>query len=131
MATEIDTAAPVLLASTTPVMQSLAPDMRQCIQDCLECASICDQTLAYCLEQGGEHARVEHINLLRDCDESCTIAASMMSRKSRFSGEPRQLCVLVCAACAEWCESMADDAQMSACAEACRRCEESCRNLTA
>jgi hypothetical protein len=112
-------------------MQNLAPDMRQCIQDCLECANICDQTLAYCLEQGGEHARVEHINLLRDCDESCTMAASMMGRKSRFSQQQREVCMLACAACAERCEAMAEDAQMSACAEACRRCLESCRNLVA
>jgi hypothetical protein len=131
MATETNTASSVLLASTTPVMQSLAPEMRQCIQDCLECANICDQTVAYCLEQGGEHARVEHVNLLRDCEESCTMTASMMGRKSRFSLQHRELCAIVCGACAEACNTMADDAQMSACAEACRRCQESCLNLPA
>jgi hypothetical protein len=132
MARESTVAGKVLLASATPVMQGLAQEMRQCIQDCLECANICDQTLAYCLELGGAHARAEHVNLLRDCEETCTIAASMMGRKSRFSGQQRELCAIVCGACADTCDAIGpDDAQMIACAEACRRCQESCQALSA
>jgi hypothetical protein len=120
----------VTMASNTPVMQGLSQDMRQCIQDCLECANICDQTMAYCLERGGRHVSAEHIKLLRDCEESCTFSASMMGRKSRFAAQHCQLCAIICGECAQSCEAMGDDLQMNACAEACRHCEQACRRMT-
>lgn len=32
---------------------TMSQDMRQCISDCLECASTCSETLRHCLELGG------------------------------------------------------------------------------
>ena len=116
------------MASGTPVMKDATPEMRECIQACLECANICDQTLAYCLDRGGKHAIAEHIKLLRDCEESCTMSASMMGRKSLFAEHHCELCAAICGACAESCKAMGG-AQMAACAEACIRCEEACRQM--
>jgi hypothetical protein len=117
------------LASATPAMQSLAIEHRECIQMCLECANICDQTLAYCLEQGGKHVNAEHIKLLCDCAESCSMSASMMARSSQFSPQHCGLCATICADCSTSCRSMGIDPQMSACADACALCESSCRRM--
>ncbi|HEY9430726.1 MAG TPA: hypothetical protein VI260_04490 [Blastocatellia bacterium] len=31
-------------------------EMQQCIQECLNCHSVCLQIVTYCLQQGGRHA---------------------------------------------------------------------------
>lgn len=121
----------VPLASTTPAMEDTSPEMRQCIQNCLECANICDQTLAYCLGQGSEHANAEHIGALRDCEEACTMSASMLARNSPFARRHCALCADVCDTCAESCERLSpgQHPQMEACARACRTCAASCRQM--
>ena len=119
----------VQLASTTPQMQGMSEEMRRCIQDCLECANICEQTIAYCLTKGGKHASPEHIRVMRDCAESCMMAASMMARDSNFQSEHCALCADICRACEESCEKFGGDAQMKACADACRQCGDSCRRM--
>jgi hypothetical protein len=119
----------VQLASSTPIMKKESEAMRRCIQDCLELANICDQMLLFCIEQGGKHADPQHINLLRDCAESCIMSASMMARHSRFHGEHCELCAEICGACAQSCEKLGDAPEMKGCAEACRRCEQSCRQM--
>lgn len=119
----------VQTASSMPALQGVSEEMRRCIQDCIECANICEQTVAYCLELGGRHASAEHIKLLQDCAEACSIAASYMARHSRFYEEQCSLCAEICRVCAESCERLGPDPQMKACAEACRQCEESCRNM--
>ena len=117
-------------ASSTPFLQQMSDEMRRCIQDCLECANICEQTIAFCLRQGGKHAAPEHIALLQDCVESCTMSASMMARNSQFSADHCAMCAEICRACEESCERLGGDAQMKACAEACRMCADSCRKMS-
>lgn len=119
----------VPLASSTPAMQALSEDIRRCIQDCLECANICEQTIAFCLQQGGPHADPAHIRLLRDCAETCLMSAAMMSRGSIFHKQHCALCADVCRACAKSCDQVGKEAQMQSCADACRRCEQSCRKM--
>jgi hypothetical protein len=120
----------VQLASTTPTLKNVPEAVRRCIQDCLECANICDQTMAFCLRQGGKHAEANHISLLRDCAESCSLAASMMSRGSRFQKQHCAMCADICHACAESCDKLGPMPEMQTCTEACRRCEQSCRTMT-
>ena len=33
----------------------LSPEMQQCIQLCQDCVTTCQQTLMYCLKQGGTY----------------------------------------------------------------------------
>ncbi|HSH80069.1 MAG TPA: four-helix bundle copper-binding protein [Herpetosiphonaceae bacterium] len=103
--------------------------MQQCIQNCLDCHSICLATVAYCLQMGGMHAEASHITMLLDCAEICQTSANFMLRGSMFHGRTCAVCAEVCAACAQDCAQMGEDAQMQACAEACRRCAESCRQM--
>jgi hypothetical protein len=105
-------------------------EMDQCIKECIDCASVCLETLAHCLTRGGEHAAAEHITLLQDCAEICRTAADFMLRNSALHTATCRVCAEVCRRCAESCERMAaDDQAMARCAEACRRCEASCRDM--
>lgn len=108
---------------------TVSQEMQQCIQNCLDCHSICLNTIAYCLQQGGMHSELVHIRLLTDCAQICSTSAHFMLRGSNFHARICGACAEVCQACAAECDRMGDDAQMKACANMCRRCAESCRNM--
>ena len=103
--------------------------MQQCIQECLNCHSVCLETVTYCLEQGGMQADARHIRLLLDCAQICQTSADFMLRGSDLHTQTCAACAEVCQRCAESCEQMGNDARMQACAETCRRCAESCQQM--
>ena len=109
--------------------RSMGNDMQQCIQECLNCHSVCLATVAPRLEMGGAHASPQHIGLLLDCAEICQTSANFMLRGSALHARTCGVCAEVCTRRAEECERMGDDAQMRACAEQCRRRAESCRRM--
>jgi hypothetical protein len=45
-------------------LHQISQEMQQCIQNCLDCHSICLNAIAYCLQQGGQHAEAAHIALM-------------------------------------------------------------------
>lgn len=107
---------------------ALSQEMRQCISDCLDCASTCAETLRHCLELGGDHAAAAHIVQLLDCAESCMTSANFMARGSDLRPQICEACAEACERCAESCERF-DDEMMKRCAEICRRTAESCRRM--
>ena len=109
--------------------QQMSEEMQRCIQNCLNCGSICQETLTYCLQQGGKHAEPGHIRLLVDCAEICQTSANYMLRMSDLHGRTCGVCAEVCDRCASSCEQFGNDSQMAACADACRRCAQSCRTM--
>ena len=104
-------------------------DMQGCIQECLNCHSICTTTVAYCLQKGGVHAEAAHIGLLLDCAEICQTSANFMLRGSSQHMRICAACAAICEMCAEDCARMGDDPPMRNCADACRRCADSCRRM--
>ena len=42
-------------------------EMQRYIQECLDCHRTCEETIAYCLEQGATNVAPAHIRLLMDC----------------------------------------------------------------
>lgn len=109
----------------------MTEDMRRCIQECLECYSVCTETVTHCLEKGGMHAEAGHIRLLLDCATICQTSADFMLRGSELHTRTCGVCAEACERCAADCEKMADDPVMKHCAEVCRRCAESCRKMSA
>ena len=75
--------------------------MRQCIQSCLDCHSICLETLAYCLKKGDKHSGATHLQSLLDCAEICQVKANFMLRNSSCRHQVRLICALVCKRCAD------------------------------
>ena len=45
-------------------IEELDREMQNCIQNCLDCHSICLATAMHCLDMGGKHAAREHITTL-------------------------------------------------------------------
>ena len=104
-------------------------DMQECINHCLECHRVCEETAAYCLQMGGKHVEPAHLRLMRDCAQICITSADFMLRGSNLHPQVCGVCAETCMRCAESCEKFSDDTQMEACAETCRRCAESCREM--
>lgn len=117
------------MARTTVVKRG--KEMGQCIDDCLDCHSICLETsMSYCLEKGGKHAEPGHMRLMLDCSEICQVSANFMLRNSNFSTRTCNLCAEICIKCAESCEQFKGDEIMAACAKVCRRCADSCEKMS-
>ncbi len=111
-------------------LKSKSDDVQNAIQSCIQCAQICEGMIEYCLKQGGLHAEPEHIRLLRDCSDTCTLLADFMTRESNFHISLSHVCMQVCLACSIDCSGFADDELMQMCADVCDRCAESCQKLT-
>jgi hypothetical protein len=117
------------VAGDTQMSQPISAEMRNCIQNCQRCHSVCLETVMHCLRMGGEHAKPGHIRLLLDCAEICETSANFMLRTSDLHHLTCGVCAEVCTRCAEDCERFVDDIMMQACAQACRHCAESCQEM--
>lgn len=111
-------------------LSQVSQEMQQCIQNCLDCHSVCLNTVTYCLQQGGMHSELDHIRLMLSCAEICQTSANFMLLGSRHHAHICKECAEICNECAQDCEKMGDDAQMKACAQICRQCAESCRQMS-
>jgi hypothetical protein len=118
------------MAHDTHHSHHISTEMRRCIDLCLECHSVCLETITHCLHMGGEHTEPHHLRLMMDCAEICQTSANFMLRGSDLHGMTCAICADICERCAEDCEQF-DDAQMEECAEVCRRCADSCQEMAA
>jgi len=114
----------------TPQISGISKEMQECIDDCLSCHVICEQTSQHCLDMGGEHASSEHQATMRDCIQLCALCADFMIRNSPVHIASCSTCATACERCEKECRQMADgDETMLQCADACRRCAHSCRTM--
>lgn len=111
--------------------RKITPEMQRCIDSCIDCYSICTETVVHCLEMGGQHAKAAHIRLLKDCSTICMTSADFMLGSSTFQEQACRLCAEVCERCADDCERIgANDDRMKQCAETCRNCAEVCQQMS-
>src|SRR2546421_10731097 len=85
--------------------------MQNCMKNCKECHAICEQTIVYCLQQGGQHAEAHHIQTLLDCAQICQTSEDFLLRNSPLHPQTCQVCAQACLRCAESCEKMGNDPQ--------------------
>lgn len=69
-------------------------EMEQSLENCLECHRICEETTAYSVRMGGEHAGAIYLRLLRDCAQICVTSADLMLRGIDGSIQTSRLRVL-------------------------------------
>lgn len=116
---------------------AMSAEMRACIAACLNCYSVCMETISHVLASGvgrgngSGGAAAEHVRLLQDCADICLTSANFMLRGSDQHQRTCALCAEICAMCARMCAQFADDPKMQACLDACARCAESCERMTA
>jgi hypothetical protein len=111
------------------MQQQISREMQTCIDNCLECASVCEQTLSYCLSQGGKHVEGKHLKILMDCVDICYTSARVMARGSDLHVITCRACAEICRACADECNTM-DDETMKRCAIVCEKCASSCESMS-
>lgn len=112
------------------IFKNVNSDMQICIQNCLECARVCEHLIQHCLKKGGKHSHPQHIRRLQDCVDICLVSAQFMTRESSFHHETCSVCANICETCAADCEKMADDEVMKICAQVCQTCAESCKKMS-
>lgn len=110
--------------------KGMTDDMQMCIQNCVQCAQVCEQMIQHCLSKGGMHSEPSHIRLLQDCADICAVSAKFMMRESKLHPKTCGVCAEACLVCAEDCDRMSDDEMMKMCADVCRRCAESCQKMS-
>lgn len=114
-----------------PHQTELTGEMRECIQDCLDCARMATETVTHCLLLGGRYAEASHIRNLLDCAESCATSAGFLLRASQYHARMCDVSAEVCRASADSCQALAgDDDTLLRCAETARRTAESCRRIS-
>ena len=110
----------------------MSAEMRQCLDNCLNCYRTCVETLEHCVTMGGEHADPDHLRLMADCKDICLTSANFLMRQSALHVFTCSACAEVCQRCGDDCARLAaDDPGMKACADACHKCAESCRKMFA
>jgi hypothetical protein len=110
-------------------MHHISAEMKQCIDECLDCYSVCLSTaMGHCLEMGGEHTKPPHFKLMMACAEICRTSAHFMLIGSEHHKHVCRECAEICMECAQDCERIGD---MQECVDACRSCAESCRKMSA
>jgi hypothetical protein len=101
-----------------------------CIQDCLDCHRVCLETVTH-LSAAGRRVDPAHIRVLWSTAELVRASAGLLRAPGVDHGAAVAACADVCDRSAGYCEEYPDDAQMAACAAACRRCAEACRQVAA
>ncbi|MBD2440709.1 four-helix bundle copper-binding protein [Nostoc sp. FACHB-110] len=98
-------------------------------QSCIECHTICIDTLKYCKDQRGKYLDMAMMSMMRDCAEMCMMCINMMNDGSEFMGNACSLCAELCDRTAMACDQMNEDPKMMYCAAICRKCAEYCKSM--
>jgi hypothetical protein len=104
-----------------------AVEMQECIQNCLDCRQACKEALAHSVRRGGKSVTPGHLQALVDCIVLCHASADLMTGGSPLHAKECGVCAEACRRCADSCADVGLDGEvMARCAEACRRCADSC-----
>lgn len=100
-----------------------------CAGDCRACAKICEDTLKYFNEKGGNYTDTKRVQLITDCIAICKLSADFKERKSEFAVNIQQTCAEICSKCAKACEELKDD-KLKECIAKCNECAQMCKSET-
>lgn len=103
--------------------------VRECLKNSFDCYQKCTETITRCITLEGKHFEPEHLNLLMDCARICVTNADFILRNSNCYQQTCSITANICDECADNFERFEEDF-MKECANVCRRCAESCREMT-
>jgi hypothetical protein len=123
-----------LISSSPAEADYDAAKMAACIEACFDCARACVRCADACLAEADHSELLACIRLDADCADLCEATGRILARQHAMdpalAQAVLQTCVAVTRLCAQECESHASrHRHCELCAEACRRCEASCRAL--
>jgi hypothetical protein len=101
-----------------------------CIEACENCHAVCQETLNYCLDKGGELAVPSLLRAILECGDIANVAGRFVER---HFDHHEQICRTAAEICKRGAKSFSAfshlDAKLAECAEACRECAEACNAL--
>lgn len=108
--------------------------LERCAEACFRCAPICMACADACLSEKNADALTECIRLDLDCADICGATGSILLRLGRHGPQPLQAqlaaCAQACRTCAEECRKHAEmHAHCRICAEACQECHDACEEM--
>ena len=107
----------------------MSAEMQECMDACHQCHVTClSMAVNHCLEAGGRHAEPQHIKIMLDCAQICSVAVNFMARGSEHHRHICRECAEICRACAQSCQGLDG---MEDCVRACLRCAEACEKMAA
>jgi hypothetical protein len=109
--------------------ESMTTEMQNCMNACMECHKMCMEAMTHCMTKSGKSVDMTMMSMLRDCSEMSMMCMNMMMAGSEFMGRTSMLCAEICDRTVAACEKMTGEAKMTACANACRKCADSCRTM--
>ena len=107
----------------------MTPEMRSWTKDCLDAAMICVEMEAACLQMDGVRVDAPLLMMIKDCAETCRLAAESALRGSECRGIIADAAAEISARCAEDCARFAGDKEMQRCADACAKAVVACRKM--
>jgi hypothetical protein len=111
-----------------------ADQLVACINECINCAQVCNMCADACLAEQNVSMLVRCIRVNLDCADICSATARILSRQTAWSADiwHHQLhaTVTACDACAQECRKHAQmHEHCRTCAEACQGCIEACNSV--
>jgi hypothetical protein len=94
-----------------------------------ECRLVCLQTATHCVTIGGDHARAQVVHLLRTCAKICKTSVASWMIGSRLCRDVLEACRKLCVESARTCEGLGNDKQMLQCAALCLACADACQSM--
>lgn len=122
------------LARTHPRPPANLPELMRAADACFACVQSCLACSDACLSEKVVDGLVACIRLNLDCADVCYATGALLVRLGRDRPQPLQAqlaaCAQACRTCAEECERHADmHAHCRLCAELCLACEEACEDV--
>lgn len=106
------------------------PLMKDCINACDLAHRAATEAAIHGMQQGGDLANWEVVQLLLDTADITETATDFLLRSSRHYTPVLRVCAEITDKCADACEKLAGmDLRMKECAESCRRAATQCRKL--
>ena len=117
-----------------PAQPSELDAIARCVAACMACQQTCLSCADACLSEQHPEMLRPCITLDLDCADICGTTAAVLLRFSRPGPQPLQAqvaaCAQACRSCAEECRRHADmHEHCRICAEACERCHDACEDM--
>ncbi|MBI1270926.1 hypothetical protein GC174_10885 [bacterium] len=120
---------PAFAADGDKAAEKTACETSCCSTTCSKCLKVCQDALVYCKKKGGEHAKKEHLDTLKDCIALCRASSDLAGRKSALAAKVHAICAEACRKCAESCKSL-NDKKLDNCVEQCNTCADACEKAS-
>lgn len=113
-----------------------ATKLANTIEALVDCANTCTQCADACLAEPDHAELVRCIRRNLDCADICQAASRVIARQAEYdaglTGILIDACIVACRSCGDECARHAPHMRhCEICAEQCRACEQTCRDLLA